>query len=311
MIRARLGDDDIPAGDRAGRKKGPRLDPSGMFVNSTGWSDSTPSISTVFVPWPEMRAPGGVQEVGKGDDVRLTRGVLDARRSLGEGRGHHHVAGRPDARDVESDPTSPQLLRRRDDVAVLEFDLRSERFHPLDVEIDGARPPGAAARQRDARATAAGEQRTEHVNRRAHLPNEIIRRLGARDLGCIESKAVVLVTPFDAEQPKQVEQGHDVTQMRDVPKEGLARDQKGCGHHRQGGILRAADRDFSREGLAPGDLDGVHAVESPPPAPGDDTAGLGSGARVCGCAKLRDQQGGRESINRSGRLAGSTRSASR
>ena len=48
-----------------------------------------------------------------------------------------------------SAPRSPS--RAGDDVAVLDLDLGAELLHALDVQIDRARPPGAAAGEADAR----------------------------------------------------------------------------------------------------------------------------------------------------------------
>jgi hypothetical protein len=54
-------------------------------------------------------------------DLRLTRGVVDHRRALGQHGGHQDVLRRAHAREVQPDLGATQVVRRRDDATV--FDL--------------------------------------------------------------------------------------------------------------------------------------------------------------------------------------------
>ena len=74
------------------------------------------------------------REIG---DLGLARCVVDDGGALGERRGHEHVLGGGDAREVEDDARAEQLLGPRDDEPALGLDVRAEVGERSQMDIDG------------------------------------------------------------------------------------------------------------------------------------------------------------------------------
>ena len=104
--------------------------------------------------------PHHIEIVREINDLRLERRILKNRLSLGAGRRHHHILRRPDTREIEVDARPLEPVRRtRVNRALRDLDLRPECLKALEMQIDRARPNGAAARQRDLRMSLARKQR--------------------------------------------------------------------------------------------------------------------------------------------------------
>ena len=105
--------------------------------------------------------PHHIEIVREINDLRLERRILKNRLSLGAGRRHHHILRRPDTREIEVDARPLEPVRRtRVNRALRDLDLRPECLKALEMQIDRARPNGAAARQGDFRVSLARKQRT-------------------------------------------------------------------------------------------------------------------------------------------------------
>ena len=120
-----------------------------------------------------------LRNVASVGDLRFARRVLDDRRALGEHRRAHEVLGRADARELEHGARAVQQLGARDDVAVRDLDLGAHRLEAAQVHVDLAAADVVAARAaRRAPAPQRASSGPEHVERRAHARDELVRRLG-------------------------------------------------------------------------------------------------------------------------------------
>ena len=62
---------------------------------------------------------------------------------------------------------------------MLEPDRRAHPLEAADVQVHGPRADLIAPGHRDLRTTASSEQRAEHDDRRAHLPDELVGSLAS------------------------------------------------------------------------------------------------------------------------------------
>ena len=109
------------------------------------------------------------QQRGEIDDFGLARRVLDHRRSLGQGGGHHEVLGARHGDQIGRDPRSLQTARARHDIPVLDGDLGAEAGDPR--------------RQLAALAPNRGAERFEEPSHRAHVDEARSVREAHRLLG--------------------------------------------------------------------------------------------------------------------------------
>src|SRR5205823_819778 len=84
-------------------------------------------------------------------------------------------SGRAHARELEHDPAARQLVAPGLDVAVGARELDAQGFEAALVHVDGSRAEVVAPRERDTGVAAAGQQGTEHHDRRAHLLDQLVR----------------------------------------------------------------------------------------------------------------------------------------
>ncbi len=156
-----------------------------------------------------------------------------------------------------------QQLGARDDVAVRDLDLGAHRLEPAQVHVDLAAADVVAARQRDPGVPAPGEQRPEHVERRAHPRDELVRRLGSELTARVDLHDVGFGLGDDGTRGAQevdhhVEVAHrrHVAQRRDAGREERRR------HLLQARVLGRARRlDPARQRSARPDPESRHSGE--------------------------------------------------
>ena len=120
------------------------------------------------------------------DDLGLARRVLDHGGALGEHRGRQQVLGGAVAREVEHDARAGELLRARFDEPVHDVDLDPHRGETAEVHVERTAADVVATRHRDARLAEASYQRAEHVHRRAHERDELVRSLRPQRTGGVD-----------------------------------------------------------------------------------------------------------------------------
>ena len=216
------------------------------------------------------------QHMGEVGDFRLAGSVGDGGGAAGEGGGHQAVFGGADGDFLEMDVTADEAALRcfGQHVAILEGNRRAEGLHGFEVQINRAGADGAAAGQRHLRAAFAGEDGAEHEDRSAHGAHEVVRCgdvvdgfAGQRQLagvvaGCtgIKQRAGGGIAQAERRAVLHQQLGHrrDIGEVRYViERDFLAREERRA-HQRQGGILRAADRDIAIKRAAAGNEQFVH-----------------------------------------------------
>ena len=181
------------------------------------------------------------------DHLRFRGGVGDLGDALRERGRHHDVRRRAHTGDIEMDTSAAQPIRLGDDVPVVHLHLRTERPEPLEVKIDGARSPGAAAGQGNARFSESGEKRPQDVEGGAHLAHDLVGRLMARERRRVDGKRPRSFLYGRPEVLQKAYHGPDVSEVRHRGKATLPRSEEKGGKDRQDGILRAGDLDAAGE----------------------------------------------------------------
>ncbi len=109
-------------------------------------------------------------------DLGLARGVVDDGDAFGQRARHEQVLRGAHARELEHMARGKQgAVGVGDHITVLLLDHRAHRPKTFEVHVELARPDRVAARQGDTCLTATGEERAEHVDRRAHARHELVR----------------------------------------------------------------------------------------------------------------------------------------
>ena len=205
------------------------------------------------------------------DDLRLTRRVLDHGGALGEHRGRQQVLGGAVAREVEDDARPGELLRARLDEAVDDVDLDAHRGEAAEVHVERTAADVVAAGHRDARLAEPTDERAEHVHRRAHQGDELVRRLRPERAGGVDLQ-FVRTRPLDtrAHAAQHVDHHVEVVDGVDVADRGDTRREQRGRHLLQARVLGAARHaDRTRQGRARGDHERIgHLRHRTPASPG-------------------------------------------
>ena len=195
----------------------------------------------------------GVEEIGKVDDVRLARRVLDHGAAARKRRRDDDVHRRAD-RDliqIYLCPAQAAVRRVGIDKAVFHLDVRAHRGHALDVLVD--RPDAevaAAGHGRLGRAEAA-EHRADEIVRRADLAHQVIRWLGEAHLGAVDLDGGWAEVFHPRAQPLQDLQEHiHVADLGHILDPADTVDHQCCRDDRHGRVFRAADLDLPVQGSA-------------------------------------------------------------
>ncbi len=124
-------------------------------------------------------AAHGVETLFQIFKLRLAGGVVDHRGPMGEDGGQHGVFGGAHRGDREGDLRPLQPAGGLGvDVALVQVDARAQGLHGHQVQIHRPRADGAAAGQADLGLAGAGQERTEDIERGAHLADEVVRGEG-------------------------------------------------------------------------------------------------------------------------------------
>ncbi len=239
---------------------------SGMTRCAKGAIAATPSIATREVPSPSILAPAPFRRPRELRDLGLPRGVFDHGPPLRENGRHDDIHGRPDARDPERYLGAPELPGARVDIAVLDRELRPERGETLEMEIDGAGSPRAAARHGNARLAEARDERAERVYRGPHRAHEIVGRLERRYPRGVDRANAARERRDDPEAREQGHHGAGVLEIGDVLERARPAGEHRGRHEGKHGVLRAAHTDASVEPARPLDDESIHRTHPSPSA---------------------------------------------
>ena len=151
-------------------------------------------------------------------------------------------------------------MRTRVHESVLDLHVRAHRFEAAQVHVDLATADRVAARQCDPGLATTGEERTEHVERRAHLRHELVRRLGTQLTGRVDAHLVPgQQLDFGAERAQQLGHHFEVAHHGHVAQCRHARREQRGRHLFGAGVLRrTGDLDPAVERSARPDAEGRH-----------------------------------------------------
>jgi hypothetical protein len=148
---------------------------------------------------------------------------------------------------------------RRVHVAVLDVDLGAHRLEALHVLVHGARTDRATPGQRHARAPAAGKERPEHQDGRAHGLHQLVPGGRLLDLARAQLQApVALRTHLHAHLAEKLRHGAHVHQARHVLQRERLFAQQGRAQDGQGRVLCSRDAHFAGERTPAGNPQLIH-----------------------------------------------------
>ena len=131
------------------------------------------------------------------------------------------------------------------------------------MQVDGAVADGAAAGHRDFRAAPLPDEGAEDADAGAHLGDEVVGGAAVLVADHLEGHLVAAAVDADAELLEDERHRLDVGEVGDAAEDELAFvEQQGCGHHGQGGVLRAADFDGASKRMPAFDDECVHSSPS-------------------------------------------------
>jgi len=176
-------------------------------------------------------------------------------------RRHQQVLGCTHAGELEHDSGADQCVAASLDVAVGRLEANAEGFEAADVHVDGAGAEVVAAGQRHARVPIAGEQGAEHDDRRPHLFDELVRRLGC-DVGSHADGQHVVLGASHVGAHRRQEVAHDlhVDDVRHVAQHRAALSHQAGRHQLEDGVLRPFDGHRPLEGPGAPHDNAIHAL---------------------------------------------------
>ena len=264
--------------------------------NSPPPSASTPSMCRTWTRCPRCRRRVA-EETAQILDVRLARGVADARPSLGEDGGHDGALRARDRRLVQveplpAEPVGPHLVR----AVQLNFD--PELLERVDVGVEAAAPDHVAARRRHGDLAEPRQQRRGEEERRADVAREVRVEARLRDAGRVDSD-VVRPGPLDvgAEIAHELDHRLDVADPRDVREPYFTGGHDARREDRQCAVLvaRGADRpaeratpSITKDSMARGIVE-AEAIDAPQSRSWTVTGGARSS--VWACRRLERSRG--------------------
>ena len=203
------------------------------------------------------------EQIRQVHDLGLLGRVAHDRLAMGQAGRHHDVLGARHGDGVELDLGAAQPFGLRLDVAGLHPDRGPQLLQRLQVEVDRPGADGTAARQRDARASRAGDEGSQHQDRGPHGLDELVGRFDRRQLARGDlDRAPDLELDVGPEVAEHMAHGADVTHLGNVVEDdGLLGEQCGADVG-QGRVLGSADADGAFQRTTAHDADLFHCFKS-------------------------------------------------
>ena len=192
-----------------------------------------------------------IQEVCQIDDMRLLGTVFKDGLALRHDGGKHPVHGRADADLIEEDMSAGQALLGADrDHAVVHAVLRAEGAEGLEVLVDGAGAKVTAAGHGHLCLAVAGQQRAEEVVAGAHLAGQIVRHIGAGEVGGVDLVGVPVQHPdLGAKDAQDLQAHRHIADIGQILNDADVTGQNGGRQNAHSRIFCARDGDRAVQGL--------------------------------------------------------------
>ena len=192
--------------------------------------------------------PHGVEEVCQVNNMGFSGGIFYDGSAGSQDGCQNDIHRCPDRHFVQIHLGSvqPAVTRCCIHEAVLHCDIRSKRFHPLDMLVNRPFTEVAAAGHCRLRNTEAAQHGPDEIIGRADFSHQIKRGIMERDIGAVDFHCGI------ADKPDlRTECGNDgkehirVTDMRHIFNTADALHQQGGRNHCNSSVLRTADFNFS------------------------------------------------------------------
>ena len=134
------------------------------------------------------------------------------------------------------------------------------RSRPARCRSIGREPISSPPGQGDPRVPAPGHERSEHHDRRAHLPHEVVGRLDRSDGGGVDRDRVAVPGDGDAEMLEHPAHEDAVEDARHVQERGATRSQDRRRHVLERSVLGARGANGPGQARPPGDEEPVHRL---------------------------------------------------
>ena len=192
-----------------------------------------------------------IQEVGQIDHMGLLGAVFQNGLALGHDSGEHPVHGSAHADLIKEDMRSVELLGTDGDHAVIHAVLCAQGAENFQVLVDGAGAQVAAAGHGHLCLAETGQQCTQEVIAGAHLARQVIRDIGARQVGGVDLIGV-LVQHLDlcAQGAQDLEADGHIADIRQVFNDADIGCQNGGGQDAHCRVLCAGDGNLTMQGFA-------------------------------------------------------------
>ena len=171
--------------------------------------------------------------------------------------------GRADARHREHDMRALEAADGRSlHIALLNLQVGAHGFQRLQMQVDRTRTDRATARQRHRCVPGTGNQRSENVEARPHLPHLFIRRDRAFQLGSVQVAGRFALRPIDlhAQSLQQLRQEARVRQARHVRQRDRLIGQQASHHELQRRVLGAGNGNAAVELSAANNVQSIHGA---------------------------------------------------
>ena len=197
--------------------------------------------------------PHGVEEVGQIHDVGLLGGVLNDRQAVGQHGRQHDVHGGAHRDDVQIDlgAAHAAVFGLGMDVAAPHIHVGPHGHKALDVLVNGPSAEVTAARRGHLGGAEPAQQRPNKVIRGADFPRQLLRHTGVADVGAVHvHRGAVDGAHIGAQLLQNIQNQCHVADLGNVLNAAYPVHQQGGGDYGDGGILRAADVNFSKKRLS-------------------------------------------------------------
>ena len=282
VLRIALGHRHVTAGDGSGHHKRAGLD----AVGDDGVLGAAQLLDALDANGGSARAfdfgAHLAQQFSQVHHLGLARRVAQHGFALGQHGRHHQVFGAGDGDAVEMHGGAAQPIRRDGfDVAVRLVNARAQLFQAENVQVDGPRADGAAARQRHTSPSRARHQRAQHQAGGAHGLYQLIRRFRRDDLRCLQAHHAVFDIHAGADVHQQPLHGAYVAHVRNAVQRHRLRGEQRRRQRGQRRILRTVDRDLAPQCVPAGNYEFIHAISL-----GTPTAPYGRGSDALSFIRL-------------------------
>ena len=192
-----------------------------------------------------------VQEVGQVHHMGLLGAVFQNGLALCHHSGEHAVHGSAHTDLIKEDVCAVELLGTHRDHAVVHAVLGTQGTEHLEVLVDGAGAQVAAAGHGYLRPAKAGQQSAQEVVAGTHLTGQIVRHVGAGQMGGVDLVGVAVEhLDLRAQGAQDLQAYRHITDIRQIFDHTDIRRQNGSRQNADRRILCTGNGDLAMQGLA-------------------------------------------------------------